>query len=205
MSELFGIIIAGVLTHNILLTGFLGMCSFIAISRDLRASVGLGLAVTFVSTFTAGLNALIYRYFLAPGALVWLFGDSVRSTDLSFVSLIVFIAVIAGFVQVVEMIVQRWFPVLHGVLGIFLPLITVNCAILGVSLFMVIKDFTPFRATVYGFASGAGWALAIVLMAAMRRRLDRAALPRGFDGVPVTLLLTGMLAAAFSAFAGIRL
>ncbi len=204
MSELLGIILAGVLTHNILLTGFLGMCSFIAISRDLRASLGLGLAVTFVATFTAGLNALIYNYFLAPGAMVWLLGDSARSIDLSFVSLIVFIAVIAGFVQVVEMVIQRWFPLLHGVLGIFLPLITVNCAILGVSLFMVIKGLTPFRATVYGFASGAGWALAIILMAAMRRRLDTSAMPRAFAGVPVTLLLTGLLAAAFSAFAGME-
>jgi Na+-transporting NADH:ubiquinone oxidoreductase subunit E len=181
---------AAVFTNNILLTNFLGLCPYIAISRDLRAASGLGVAVVFVMSCTAALNHLIYYHVLLPYGL-----EHFR--------FIVFIIVIASFVQLVEMTVERYFPALYVVLGIFLPLITVNCAILGASLFMVIREYTLVQATVYGAGSGLGWMLAISLVGAIREKLEKSGnLPRGLEGPAITLLITGMLSLAFIAFSG---
>ena len=181
---------AAIFTNNILLTNFLGLCPYIAISRDLRAASGLGVAVVFVMSCTAVLNHLIYYHVLLPYGL-----EHFR--------FIVFIIVIASFVQLVEMTVERYFPALYVVLGIFLPLITVNCAILGASLFMVIREYTVVQAAVYGAGSGIGWMMAISLVGAIREKLEKSGnLPRGLEGPAITLLITGMLSLAFIAFSG---
>lgn len=196
------ILVAAIFTNNILLSHYLGMCSFLALSRRLDTAIGMGLAVTFVSTFTTGLNWLIYHFVLAKGALSWLpggLGDSVR---LEIFTLIVFIAVIAAFVQVVEMALERYSPAMYQALGIFLPLITVNCAILGVALFMVIRNYGFFQSLAYGFGSGLGWLLAILLISGIRRRLRFSTVPRGLEGVGITLIVTGIMAMAFMAFNG---
>jgi Na+-transporting NADH:ubiquinone oxidoreductase subunit E len=181
---------AAIFTNNILLTNFLGLCPYIAISRDLRAASGLGVAVVFVMSCTAVLNHLIYYHILLPYGL-----EHFR--------FIVFIIVIASFVQLVEMTVERYFPALYVVLGIFLPLITVNCAILGASLFMVIREYTLVQAAVYGAGSGIGWMMAISLVGAIKEKLEKSgSLPRGLEGPAITLLITGMLSLAFIAFSG---
>jgi len=181
---------AAIFTNNILLTNFLGLCPYIAISRDLRAATGLGVAVVFVMSCTAVLNHLIYYHVLLPYGL-----EHFR--------FIVFIIVIASFVQLVEMTVERYTPALYVVLGIFLPLITVNCAILGASLFMVIREYTLVQAAVYGAGSGLGWMLAITLVGAIREKLEKSGnLPKGLEGPAITLLITGMLSLAFIAFSG---
>ena len=181
---------AAIFTNNILLTNFLGLCPYIAISRDLRAASGLGVAVVFVMSCTAVLNHLIYHHVLLPYGL-----EHFR--------FIVFIIVIASFVQLVEMTVERYFPALYVVLGIFLPLITVNCAILGASLFMVIREYTLVQAAVYGAGSGIGWMMAISLVGAIKEKLEKSgSLPKGLEGPAITLLITGMLSLAFIAFSG---
>ena len=181
---------AAIFTNNILLTNFLGLCPYIAISRDLRAASGLGVAVVFVMSCTAVLNHLIYYHVLLPYGL-----EHFR--------FIVFIIVIASFVQLVEMTVERYFPALYVVLGIFLPLITVNCAILGASLFMVIREYTLVQAAVYGAGSGIGWMMAISLVGAIKEKLEKSgSLPKGLEGPAITLLITGMLSLAFIAFSG---
>lgn len=181
---------AAIFTNNILLTNFLGLCPHIAISRNFRSAAGLGGAVVFVMTFTAVLNHIIYYKVLLPYGL-----EHFRY--------IIFIIVIASFVQLVEMTVERYFPALYVVLGIFLPLITVNCAILGASLFMVIRSYTLLQAAVYGAGSGLGWMLAITAVGAIREKLEKSgSLPRGLEGPAITLLITGMLSLAFIAFSG---
>lgn len=181
---------AAIFTNNILLTNFLGLCPHIAISRNFRSAAGLGAAVVFVMTCTAVLNHLIYYKVLLPYGL-----EHFRY--------IIFIIVIASFVQLVEMTVERYFPALYVVLGIFLPLITVNCAILGASLFMVIREYTLLQAAVYGAGSGIGWMLAITAVGAIREKLEKSgSLPRGLAGPAITLLITGMLSLAFIAFSG---
>jgi Na+-transporting NADH:ubiquinone oxidoreductase subunit E len=181
---------AAIFTNNILLTNFLGLCPHIAISRNLKSAAGLGAAVVFVMSCTAVLNHLIYHHILLPYGL-----EHFRY--------IVFIIVIASFVQLVEMTVERYFPALYVVLGIFLPLITVNCAILGASLFMIIREYTLVQAAVYGAGSGIGWMMAISAVGAIREKLEKTgSLPRGLAGPAITLLITGILSLAFIAFSG---
>jgi len=188
--------------ENILLAYFLGMCSFLAISKKIDTSIGLGFAVVFVLTITAPANWAIHNYFLQDGALAW---AGFPDVDLSFLNFIVFIAVIAAMVQLVEMILDKFSPSLYYNLGIFLPLIAVNCSILGGSLFLVERDYTLLESTVFGFGSGMGWFLAIVSMASIRYRLRYSNVPAKLRGLGITMLLTGLLSMAFMAFSGIDL
>ena len=181
---------AAIFTNNILLTNFLGLCPFLSISREIRPSFGLGIAVVFVMTCTAGLNYLVYYHVLEP-------------LHLEHFRFIVFIIVIASFVQFVEMTVVRFFPPLYYTLGIFLPLITVNCAVLGVSLFMIIRKYTFVQSLAYGAGSGIGWLIAIVAVGAIREKIQKNnKLPRGLEGPAITLIITGTLALAFIVFSG---
>jgi len=191
------ILLAAILTNNILLSKFLGMCSFIAISRDLRTAWGMGLAVTFVTFTTAVLNYGIYYGVLVSDA-------PLCAADLTYLTFLVLIMVIAGFVQLVEMIIERFSSVLYYKLGVFLPLITVNCAILGVNLLMIDPDrqFGLVQTAAYALGSGMGWLLAICLMAGLRRRLEYADVPKPLQGLGITLLITGLMAMAFMGFTG---
>jgi Na+-transporting NADH:ubiquinone oxidoreductase subunit E len=190
LLQLLIIFMAAALTDNILLTRFLGMCSFLAISRHMKTSIGLGIAVIFVTTFTAGINFLIYKYILVP-------------LGIEYLQLIIFIVVIAAFVQLVEMIIERFSQPLYFALGIFLPLITVNCAILGVSLFMLNKQGYGFwQSITFGAGSGVGWLLAIVLMAGIREKVKEDKVPPGLRGSGITLIITGIIALAFIGFSG---
>ena len=181
---------AAIFTNNILLTNFLGLCPFLSISREIRSSLGLGIAVIFVMTCTAAINYLVYYYVLLP-------------LNLEHFRYIVFIIIIASFVQLVEMSVERYFPALYYVLGIFLPLITVNCAILGASLFLIIRKYSFWQAVAYGAGSGIGWLIAIIAVGAIREKLQKSArLPKGLEGPGITLMITGLIALAFMAFSG---
>ncbi len=186
----FIIFFASIFTNNMILSNFLGMCSFIAVSNEIKTSLSLGQAVTFVLACTTVLNYFIYHYVLVP------FG-------FEYLRFIVFIIVIAAFVQLVEMIIERYFETLYYSLGIFLPLITVNCAILGVSLFMTIRDYNLFQSFAFGIGSGLGWTLAIVAMAGIRKKIKNAKLPNGLEGPGITLIITGIMALAFLGFSGI--
>lgn len=185
----FVIFFAAIFTNNILLTNFLGMCSFLAVSREVKSSLGLGFAVIFVMTCTSALNYLVYYYLLVP-------------LDLVHFRYIIFIIVIAAFVQLVEMGIERISPVLYVILGIFLPLITVNCAILGVALFMIIRDYTFVQAVAYGAGSGIGWTVAIVAMGGIRERLKKAKVPKPLEGPGITLIIAGLMALAFIGLSG---
>ena len=197
--------IKSIFIENMVFAYFLGMCSYLAISKTLNNGVGMGLAVIFVLTITVPLNYLIYEYLLVDGALSWI-GPEYAQLDLSFLSLIMFIAVIASMVQLVEMIVEKFSPALYGSLGIFLPLIAVNCAILGGSLFMQIKDFSGISdAAVYGFGSGVGWFLAIVAIAAIREKIAYSNVPAPLKGLGITFIITGLMALGFMSFMGIKL
>ncbi|RCL70641.1 MAG: NADH:ubiquinone reductase (Na(+)-transporting) subunit E [Cryomorphaceae bacterium] len=197
--------IKSIFIENMVFAYFLGMCSYLAISKTLKNGVGMGLAVIFVLTITVPLNYLIYDYLLVDGALSWI-GPEYAELDLSFLSLIMFIAVIASMVQLVEMIVEKFSPALYGSLGIFLPLIAVNCAILGGSLFMQIKDFSGIsEAAVYGFGSGVGWFLAIVAIAAIREKIAYSNVPAPLKGLGITFIITGLMALGFMSFMGIKL
>ena len=184
------LLFAAIFTNNILLTNFLGLCPFLSISREVRSSLGLGIAVIFVMTCTAAINYLVYYHVLLP-------------LNLEHFRYIVFIIIIASFVQLVEMAVERYFPALYYVLGIFLPLITVNCAILGASLFLIIRKYSFWQAVAYGAGSGIGWMIAIIAVGAIREKLQKSArLPKGLEGAGITLLITGLIALAFMAFSG---
>jgi len=183
------ILFAAIFTNNILLTNYLGMCSFLSVSRELKTSVGLGVAVTFVMATTSVLNWLVFNKILVP-------------LELEYLRFIVFIIVIAAFVQIVEMVIERVSETLYAALGIFLPLITVNCAILGVSLFMVIREYSFIESFTFGLGSGIGWFLAILAMAGIRQKLKKARLPKGLEGAGITLVITGMMAMAFMGFSG---
>ena len=197
--------IKSIFIENMVFAYFLGMCSYLAISKTLKNGVGMGFAVIFVLTITVPLNYLIYEYLLVDGALSWI-GPEYAELDLSFLSLIMFIAVIASMVQLVEMIVEKFSPALYGSLGIFLPLIAVNCAILGGSLFMQIKDFSGIsEAAVYGFGSGVGWFLAIVAIAAIREKIAYSNVPAPLKGLGITFIITGLMALGFMSFMGIKL
>jgi len=197
--------IKSIFIENMVFAYFLGMCSYLAISKTLKNGVGMGLAVIFVLTITVPLNYLIYEYLLVDGALAWI-GPEYAELDLSFLSLIMFIAVIASMVQLVEMVIEKFSPSLYGSLGIFLPLIAVNCAILGGSLFMQIKDFSGVsEAAVYGFGSGIGWFLAIVAIAAIREKIAYSNVPAPLKGLGITFIITGLMALGFMSFMGIKL
>jgi Na+-transporting NADH:ubiquinone oxidoreductase subunit E len=183
-------IVASVFTNNILLTTFLGMCSFVSVSREVKTAAGLGGAVVFVMTLTTVLNWLAYRYILVP-------------LGLEFFRFILFIIIIAAFVQFVEMVIDRYSPRLYQALGIFLPLITVNCAILGASLFMVIREYSFIVTIGYGFGSGLGWLLAILAMAGIRQRINESRVPQGLRGPGLALIIAGMMALAFIGFTGV--
>lgn len=185
----FAIFFAATFTSNILLTNYLGMCSFLAVSNEVKTAGGLGAAVIFVMTLTSALNWLVDKYILLP-------------LDLGYLRYIVFIIVIAAFVQLVEMIIERVSEALYAALGIFLPLITVNCAILGVSLFMVIRNYSFPQSFAFGLGSGLGWALAILAMAGIRQKMSRSRVPGGLAGAGITLIITGIMALAFTGFSG---
>lgn len=184
------IFIAAIFTNNMILSNFLGMCSFIAVSKEINTSLGLGQAVTFVLAGTTVINYLVYHYILVP-------------YNLEFLRFIVFIISIAAFVQLIEMILERYIPNLYYALGIFLPLITVNCAILGVSLFMIIRQYSFLQSFGFAVGSGIGWTMAIVALAGIRQRLKRSSVPKGLEGPGITLIITGIMALAFIGFSGI--
>jgi len=190
--------------ENMVLAYFLGMCSFLAVSKTVKTAFGLGLAVIFVLALTTPLNWLIKTYLLNEGALSFL-GPSFAEVDLTFLGLIVYIAVIASFVQLVEMVVEKYFPPLYTSLGIFLPLITVNCAILGGTLFMISKDYNFVESIPYGLGSGFGFFLAIVALAAIREKLRYSAVPPALRGLGIAFIITGLMGVAFMSFMGIKL
>ena len=199
------IFINAIFIENLALSVFLGMCTFIAISKKIEAAIGLGIAVIVVLAITVPINFLLDTYLLRPGALTWL-DSSYAELDLSFLSFIMFIAVIASMVQLVEMIVEKFAPALYGALGIFLPLIAVNCAILGGSLFMQQKDFSGItESAIYGFGSGIGWLLAILAIAAIREKISYSNVPAPLRGLGITFIITGLMAIGFMSFMGIKL
>lgn len=202
--ELISLGIKSIFIENMIFAYFLGMCSFLAVSKKVPTALGLGAAVIFVLTITVPVNWLLQEYILKEGALTWV-SASFATTDLSFLQFIMFIAIIAAIVQLVEMIIEKFSPSLYGSLGIFLPLIAVNCAILGGALFMVQRDYTFPESVVYGFGSGIGWLLAIVALAAIRERLRYSNVPDGLKGLGITMLITGLMGIAFMSFMGISL
>lgn len=202
--EAFNIILRGIFIDNMIFAYFLGMCSFLAVSKKVKTAFGLGLAVIFVLTITVPVNWLLQEYILKEGALTWISAEFL-TVDLTFLQFIMFIAVIASMVQLVEMAIEKFSPALYGSLGIFLPLIAVNCAILGSSLFMVQRDYTIVEATAFGFGSGTGFFFAIVALAAIREKLKYSNVPNGLKGLGLTMLITGLMGLAFKSFIGIAL
>ncbi|HEX9650140.1 MAG TPA: NADH:ubiquinone reductase (Na(+)-transporting) subunit E [Cyclobacteriaceae bacterium] len=202
--ELINLGIKAIFIENMIFAYFLGMCSFLAVSKKVNTAIGLGAAVIFVLTLTVPLDWLIQEYILREGALAWI-GPQFEEISLEFLQFIMFIAIIAAIVQLVEMIIEKISPALYSTLGIFLPLIAVNCAILGSSLFMVQRDYTLAEATVFGFGSGVGWFLAIVALAAIREKLKYSNVPDGLKGLGITMLITGLMGIAFKSFIGIAL
>lgn len=198
MTDLFTLFLRAMLVDNMPLTLFLGLCTFLALSRQPGTAVGLGLAVIFVMGVTVPLNHVIYHGFLAPGAWAW---AGMPGMDLSYLSLIAFIGVIAACVQLIEMVLDRWFPAIHASFGVFLPLLAVHCAILAGSLFMVERRYSLAESTVFGIGSGAGFALAVLMLASLRARLAYADLPGGLRGLGIAFLLTGLMSLGFSSFA----
>ena len=204
MEEL-NLFVKSIFVDNMIFAYFLGMCSYLAVSKNVKTAFGLGVAVTFMLIVTLPLNYLLDKYILQPGALVWL-GEEFKDVDLSFLGLIMFIAVIASTTQLVEMAVEKFSPSLYNSLGIFLPLIAVNCAILGGALFMQQKDFSSaLTAGVYGAGSGIGWLLAIVGLAAIREKLAYSNVPKPLRGIGITFIITGLMGIAFMSFLGIKL
>ena len=202
MEAYLSLFVRAVFVENLALAFFLGMCTFLAVSKKVETAIGLGAAVMVVQGITVPLNSLIFHYLLKPGALAW---AGLGEVDLSFLGLITYIGVIAAMVQILEMTLDRFFPVLYNALGIFLPLITVNCAILGGSLFMVERAYTLDESVVYGLGSGAGWALAIIALAGIREKLKYSDVPAGLQGLGITFIATGLMAMAFMSFSGIQL
>lgn len=203
MQEIVNIFVKSIFIDNMIFAFFLGMCSYLAVSKSVKTAGGLGLAVCFVLAITVPVNYLIDKYLLQPGALSWL-GSGFAQVDLSFLSLIIFIAVIAGMVQLLEMVIERYLPALYMALGIFLPLIAVNCAILGGSLFMQERNFpTVAHSFAYAIGSGLGWLLAIASMAAIRERLKYANIPEPLQGNGIAYIITGLMGLGFMAFLGI--
>jgi Na+-transporting NADH:ubiquinone oxidoreductase subunit E len=205
MENLLNIFIKSIFVDNMIFAFFLGMCSFLAVSKTVKTAIGLGFAVIFVLFITIPVNYMVEKYILKKGALIWL-GEGFADVDLSFLTFMVFIAVIAAIVQLVEMIIEKFSPTLYNSLGIFLPLIAVNCAILGGALFMQEREYhTLAEATVFGVGSGVGWMLAIVSLAAIREKLKYSNVPDPLKGLGITFILTGLMAIAFMGFMGIKL
>lgn len=202
LEHYINLILKAVFIENLALAFFLGMCTYLAVSKKVATSLGLGVAVIVVQTITIPVNNLLYTYFLKDGALAW---AGYPNTDLSFLGLISYIGVIAAMVQILEMTLDKFFPALYNTLGIFLPLITVNCAILGGSLFMVERDYNFGESVAYGVGSGIGWAFAIALLAGIREKMDYSDVPAGLRGLGITFVTSGLLAICFMSFAGIQL
>jgi Na+-transporting NADH:ubiquinone oxidoreductase subunit E len=202
MQHYVNLALKALFVENLALAFFLGMCTFLAISKKVDTSFGLGIAVVVVQTITVPVNNLIYTWLLKAGALSW---AGLPDVDLSFLGLITYIGTVAAIVQILEMFLDRYVPALYNALGIFLPLITVNCAILGGTLFMVERSYTFPESVVYGFSSGAGWALAIVLLAGVREKLKYSDVPAGLQGLGITFMAAGLISLVFMAFAGIQL
>lgn len=202
MEGLVSLFVKAIFIENLALSFFLGMCTFLAVSKKIETALGLGISVTVVQAITVPANNLILTYLLNDGALAW---AGLADVDLRFLGLISYIGVIAAMVQILEMTLDRFFPPLYNALGIFLPLITVNCAILGGSLFMVERDYSFTEASVYGVSSGIGWALAITLMAGVREKLKYSDVPDGLQGLGITFITAGLMAMGFMAFSGVKL
>jgi len=202
LEQYLSLFFKSIFMENMALALFLGMCTFLAISKKVNTSLGLGVAVIVVQTITVPINNLIYNYLLRDNALEWM---GLEKVDLSFLGLIVYIGVIAAVVQILEMVLDKYFPKLYTALGIFLPLITVNCAILGGTLFMVERDYTFVQSTVFGLGSGIGWALAIIGLAGIRERLKYSNIPKGLRGLGITFITVGLMALTFMLFSGIKL
>ena len=202
--HLFNIFLKSAFIENMALAFFLGMCSFLAVSKKVETAIGLGAAVIFVLFITTPLNNLILQYVRAPGALAWI-RPSLAEVDLTFIGVIAYIATIAAMTQIVEMAIDRFSPKLYLALGVFLPLIAVNCAILGASLFMVQREYNLAESTVYGLGAGVGWALAIVALAAIRERMKYSNVPPALRGLGITFMTAGLMAMGFMIFAGIQL
>ena len=205
MEELLSTFVRSIFVDNMIFAYSLGMCSFLAVSKNVKTALGLGMAVTFIRTCTLPINYMLENYVLKEGALQWL-GAEFAGVNLSFLAFIIFIAIIASFTQLVEMVVEKFAPALYASLGIFLPLIAVNCAILGGSLFMQQKAFPNVGvATVYGLGSGIGWMLAIVGMAAIREKLAYSDIPKPLKGLGITFIITGLMGMAFMCFSGLKI
>lgn len=205
MEELLSTFVRSIFVDNMVFAYYLGMCSFLAVSKNVKTAMGLGMAVTFVLVCTLPINYMLENYVLKEGALSWL-GAEFQDVNLSFLAFILFIAIIASFVQLVEMVVEKFAPALYSSLGIFLPLIAVNCAILGGSLFMQQKVFSNVGvATIYGLGSGIGWMLAIVGMAAIREKLAYSDVPKPLKGLGITFIITGLMGMAFMCFSGLKI
>jgi Na+-transporting NADH:ubiquinone oxidoreductase subunit E len=202
MEAYVALFVRSAFVENLALGFFLGMCTFLAVSKKVQTALGLGVAVVFVQAITVPANNLIFTYLLRPGALAW---AGLPEVDLSFLGLITYIGVIAAMVQILEMFLDRHVPALYNALGIFLPLITVNCAILGGSLFMVQRSYDFGESLVYGLGSGAGWALALIGLAGIREKLKYSDVPAGLQGLGITFIATGLMAMAFMSFSGIKL
>lgn len=203
--ELFNLGIKSIFIENMVFSYFLGMCSYLAVSKKVSTAIGLGVAVVFVLVLTIPFNWVLSYYVLREGALAKWLGESFATIDLSFLSFIMYIAVIAAIVQLVEMIIEKMSPALYGSLGIFLPLIAVNCAVLGAALWMDERDYNLAESTVFAFGSGVGWMLAIVALAAIREKLKYSHVPDGLKGLGITMLLTGLMGIAFMSFMGIQI
>ncbi|MBT3890943.1 MAG: NADH:ubiquinone reductase (Na(+)-transporting) subunit E [Planctomycetaceae bacterium] len=202
MAEHLSIIVKAIFIENLALSFFLGMCTFLAVSQNVKTALGLGVAVIVIQGITVPVNYLIYQYLLSEGALSW---AGYPETNLDFLGLISYIGVIAAMVQILEMTLDRYFPPLYNALGIFLPLITVNCAILGGSLLMVERDFTFIQSIEFGIGSGVGWAMAIAALAGIREKLKYSNVPHGLRGLGITFIIVGLMALAFMSFGGIQL
>jgi Na+-transporting NADH:ubiquinone oxidoreductase subunit E len=202
MEHYFNLFISAVFVENLALSFFLGMCTFLAISKQVSAAFGLGVAVVFIQTLTVPVNHLIYYYLLRDGALAW---AGLPDVNLSFLGLICYIGVIAALVQILEMFLDKHVPALYNALGVYMPLITVNCAILGGTLFMVERDYNFGESVTYGIGTGVGWALAITALAGIREKLKYSDIPAGLQGLGITFIATGLMSLGFMAFSGIQL
>jgi Na+-transporting NADH:ubiquinone oxidoreductase subunit E len=203
--DLINLALKSIFVENMALAFFLGMCSFLAVSKKVETAMGLGLAVIFVLGITCPINNLVYTYLLKPGAMTWAKIDGAENVDLSFLGFIAYIGTIAAVVQIVEMAIDKFSPTLYAALGVFLPLIAVNCAILGASLFMVQREYNLAESTVYGVGSGIGWWMAIVALAAIRERMKYSNVPPALRGLGITFIVTGLMALGFQIFGGIQL
>ena len=205
MEHYLSLFIRAVFIENMALSFFLGMCTFLAISKKIQTAISLGIAVIFVQTLTVPANNLLWQYLLKEGALEWTGMQGASTVDLSFLSLMSYICTVAALVQVIEMACDKYFPALYNALGIYLPLITVNCAVLGGALFMQQRDYNFGESVVYGLGSGAGWAIALVLLAAVREKLKYSDIPAGLQGLGITFISAGLMALGFMSFSGIKL